>query len=715
MKRLLLLALLLVMVGGYLAFDLGQWLHLATLQHHQKELQGWVDAHFIQAALAYFLLYVASTALSLPGATLLTLAGSALFGVAWGLLLVSFASTLGACLAFLCARFLLRGWVARRFAKPLAAIDKGLDAQGVHYLLTLRLVPLFPFFLVNLLMGLTRMPLRTYAWVSQLGMLPATLVYVLAGRELAALASTGQVLTPGLIGALCLLGALPWLGRALARRLTALRLARRWGKPRRFDYNLLVIGAGAGGLVTSYIGAQAKARVALIEAAQMGGDCLHHGCVPSKALLRSARVGLELRRVAELGFRADAQCNFAAVMERVQQVISQVAPHDSLERYRALGVECIQGRARLTSPWQVEVGTQRLSARRIVIATGARPRVPAIAGLDKVDYLTSDTLWSLRQPPAHLLILGGGAAGCELAQAFALLGVPVTLIEQAERLLPCEEPDASTLLAEQLGHCGVTLMLGAECLAATQEETGITLTLRQGERRHTITGDRLLLTLGRQPNVEGLGLEALGVALTEQGFIQVDETLTTSLPSVLAVGDVAGPYQLTHAAAHQGSYAALNALFGDLYPLRIDYRAIPHAIYTEPQLARVGLTTMEAAARGVPFERTRFAFAELDRALCDGEPHGFVEVLTVPGSDRLLGATLIGAEAAERIVPFTLALQHGLGLNQILATVHPYPTRMEGNRQVAGLWRRTHTSARLLTLAGRFHRWRRGAPSHPEA
>lgn len=715
MKRLLLLALLLVMVGGYVAFDLGQWLHLATLQRHQKELQGWVDAHFIQAALAYFLLYVASTALSLPGATLLTLAGSALFGVAWGLLLVSFASTLGACLAFLCARFLLRGWVARRFARPLATIDKGLDAQGVHYLLTLRLVPLFPFFLVNLLMGLTRMPLRTYAWVSQLGMLPATLVYVLAGSELASLASTGQVLTPGLIGALCLLGALPWLGRALVRRLAALRLARRWGKPRRFDYNLLVIGAGAGGLVTSYIGAQAKASVALIEAAQMGGDCLHHGCVPSKALLRSARVGLELRRAAELGFRADAQCDFAAVMERVQQVINQVAPHDSLERYRALGVECIQGRARLVSPWQVEVGTQRLSARRIVIATGARPRVPAIAGLDKIDYLTSDSLWSLRQPPAHLLILGGGAAGCELAQAFALLGVPVTLIEQAERLLPREEPDASTLLAEQLGRSGVTLHLGAECLAAAQEATGITLTLRQGERRRIVTGDRLLLTLGRQPNVEGLGLEALSVALTEQGFIQVDETLTTSLPSVLAVGDVAGPYQLTHAAAHQGSYAALNALFGDLYPLRIDYRAIPHAIYTEPQLARVGLTTMEAAARGVPFERTRFAFAELDRALCDGEPQGFVEVLTVPGSDRLLGATLIGPEAAERIVPFTLALQHGLGLNQILATVHPYPTRMEGNRQVAGLWRRAHTSARLLALAGRFHRWRRGAPSHPEA
>lgn len=717
MRRGVLLCLLLALVGSYYALDLGQWLNLASLQRHQAQWQAWVDGHFLLAALGFFFLYVLSTGLSLPGATLLTLGGSALLGIGWGLLLVSLASTLGASLAFLSARYLLRGVVSRRFGPQLERINGGLERDGIYYLMTLRLVPLFPFFMVNLLMGLTRMPLTTYAWVSQLGMLPATCIYVLAGSELATLASTGEVLSPALITTLCLLGLLPWLGKFIAARLAERRRRQRWPKPKHFDYNLLVVGAGAGGLVTSYIAAVTGARVGLIEARAMGGDCLNHGCVPSKALLRSARFAAEQRRAGELGFSpGQSRPDFAAVMERVARVITEVAPHDSIERYQGLGVECIEGRAHLRSPWSVEVNGAVLTARHLVIATGARPRVPPIPGLEGVNYLTSDTLWDLRRPPRHLMILGGGPIGCELAQAFALLGVPVTLIEQAERLLPREEPDAARVIEKTLCSCGVDVKLACQTLAVAQDGEAITLHLLKEQDEHRITGDTLLLALGRQANVTGFGLEALGVELTDQGTIRVDDTLATTHPSILAVGDVAGPYQLTHVAAHQGWYAAINALFGSLRRFRVDYRAIPQVVYTEPQLARVGLTTAEASERTIGFERTRFELAELDRAICDAEREGFVEVLTAPGSDRLLGVTLVGPEAGERIAEFTLAMQHGLGLGKILATVHPYPTRSEGNKYVAGLWRQARKPGLLLTLAGRWHAWRRGPlPPHSES
>ncbi|CAJ1826370.1 Soluble pyridine nucleotide transhydrogenase [Aeromonas jandaei] len=714
-SRLLLVLVMGCLIGAFFAFDLGHYLSLPQLQARQAELAALVDRHFVSAALLFVAVYVVSTALSLPGASLLTLAGSAVFGVVWGLLLVSFASSIGATLAFLSARFLLRDWVERRFGDKLASLQAGMKKEGALYLLSLRLIPIFPFFLVNLLMGLTPIRVSTYYWVSQLGMLPGTFVYVLAGSELANLTSTGNILSPGLMVALTLLGLMPMLLKDLQRHLALHRLHAPYRKPTRYDYNLLVIGAGAGGLVTSYIAAAVKAKVALIEKHKMGGDCLNSGCVPSKALIRSARFAAEQRRASELGFGpSQARADFAAVMERVARVIKEVEPHDSIERYQGLGVECIEGEARLVSPWEVEVNGQRLASRHIVIATGARPLVPKLPGLEQVPWLTSDTLWQLRTAPRQLLVLGGGPIGCELAQSFALIGIPVTLVELSDQLLPREEREVAELLAAQLAHDGVRVLTGwraerADYLPAAEGELPIRLQLRRGDETQTIAGDQLLLALGRVANVSGFGLEELGVELAPRGTVAVDGFLATNYPSILAVGDVAGPYQLTHAAAHQGWYAAVNALFSPFKRFRADYRVMPAAIYTTPEIARVGLNQKEARVQGIPFELTRFELAELDRAIADGERQGFVEVLTVPGKDTILGATIVGTHAGERIAEFVLAMRHRLGLGKILATIHAYPTLMEGNKYLAGEWRRARQPATLLALLTRYHRWRRGA------
>ena len=713
--RLLLALVMGSLIGTFFALDLGRYLTLDALQAQQAAVAQWVDSHFVSASLLFVLIYVLSTALSLPGASLLTLGGSAVFGVAWGLLLVSFASTIGATLAFLSARFLLRDWVEQRFGDKLATFQSGMAKEGAFYLLSLRLIPIFPFFLVNLLMGLTPIRVSTYYWVSQLGMLPGTFVYVLAGSELGQLTSTGNILSPGLMVALTLLGLMPWLVKKLTTYLARRRLLAPYRKPARYDYNLLVIGAGAGGLVTSYIAAAVKAKVALIEKHKMGGDCLNSGCVPSKALIRSARFAAEQRKADELGFSpSHSRADFAAVMERVAEVIKEVEPHDSIERYQGLGVECIEGEARLVSPWEVEVNGQRLASRHIVIATGARPLVPKLPGLDQVPYLTSDSLWQLRTPPRRLLVLGGGPIGCELAQSFALLGIPVTLVELSEQLLPREEREVADALAGQMSRDGVQLLTGwraerADYLPAAKGDLPIRLQLRRGDETQVVEGDQLLLALGRVANVSGFGLEALGVELAPRGTIAVDGFLATNFPSILAVGDVAGPYQFTHFAAHQAWYAAVNALFGQFKRFRADYRVIPAATYTTPEIARVGLNRKEAEAQGIAFEATRFELAELDRAIADGERHGFVEVLTVPGKDTILGATIVGTHAGERIAEFVLAMRHRLGLGKILGTIHAYPTLMEGNKYVAGEWKRAHQPTRVLALLARYHRWRRGA------
>jgi pyruvate/2-oxoglutarate dehydrogenase complex dihydrolipoamide dehydrogenase (E3) component/uncharacterized membrane protein YdjX (TVP38/TMEM64 family) len=700
-----LLALLLIVLWTSGAADA---LTLERLKSQQAELQAWTNARPLMASLAFGLLYVGVVALSIPGAAVMTLAAGAVFGFLHGLVLVSFASTVGATLAFLAARFLLREPLRRRYGKRLEAIDAGIHRDGAFYLFTLRLVPLFPFFMINLLAGLTALRTWTYFWVSQLGMLPGTAVYVYAGTQLAQIESPGDVFSPGLLAAFALIGVMPLLSRWLARWLQARRVYRGHRRPRRFDYNLAVVGAGSAGLVTAYIGAAVKAKVALIEKHRMGGDCLNTGCVPSKALIRSARLVADARQSGRYGIaRAEVQFDFAQVMQRVQDVIGQIEPHDSVERYTGLGVDVMQGTARLVSPWEVEVDGRRISARNIVIATGARPLVPTLPGLDTVDYLTSDNVWALRELPQRLVVLGGGPIGAELAQCFARFGSAVTIVEMAPRLLPREDEDAAQVLATALQAEGLKLATGHRAVRVESSDGAHRLVCEQEGREVELPFDRLLIALGRRPNTEGFGLEELGVTLGERNTVAVDGLLRSNFPNIYACGDVAGPYQFTHVASHQAWYAAVNALLAPFWSFRADYRVIPWATFTDPEVARVGLSEDEARAQGVEHEVTRYDIGDLDRAIADGAARGFVKVLTPPGKDKILGATIVGPEAGNLVAEFVLAMKHGLGLNKLLGTIHIYPTLMEANKYAAGAWKRAHAPAAALRLAERFFAWRR--------
>ena len=704
--RLVVVVVLAVCVIAFFAAGGQRYLSFENVRTQQAAIQSWQAAHPAQAALAYFALYVFVTGLSLPGAALLTLAGGALFGLFWGTVLVSFASSIGATAAFLASRFLLRDWVERRFHRLLEPVNAGVEREGGFYLFTLRLIPAIPFFAINLAMGLTRMPARTFYWVSQVGMLAGTVVYVNAGTQLARIASPKDVLSPALIGAFILLGIFPLLAKKLLDAFKRRRVYARWKRPARFDRNLVVIGAGSAGLVSAYIAAAVRAKVTLIEKHRMGGDCLNTGCVPSKALLKSARVLWQIRNSAKYGIRrASAEFDFAEIMQRVQRVVRTVEPHDSVERYTGLGVECLRGEARITSPWTVEVGGRVLTTRSIVIAAGARPLVPNIPGIENVNVLTSDTLWSLRALPPRLAVLGGGPIGAELAQAFARFGSRVTQVEMLPRLLAREDPEISELVRRRFIEEGIEVLTGHR---ASRFEGAHTLVCEHEGREVRIGFDALLCAVGRLPNTEGYGLEELGIPLTKARTVETNEYLQTLYPNIFACGDVAGPYQFTHTASHQAWYAAVNALFGGMRRFRADYRAIPWATFTDPEVARVGLNETEAKAQNIPYEVAVYGIDELDRAIADDAAQGFVKVLTVPGKDRLLGATIVGEHAGELIVEFIAAMTHGIGLNKVLGTIHIYPTLAEANKYAAGVWKKAHAPEGLLRNVARFHAWMRG-------
>ena len=706
------LALLLV-VALYRHFELGQLLSLEQLKTSRDALVGAYAAQPLWTLLVFFGVYVLATALSIPGALILTLAAGAMFGLGVGLVVVSFASSLGALLAFLASRYVLRDLLQARFAKSLAPINEGIEKDGTFYLLTLRLVPVFPFWLINLLMGLTPIKASRFYWVSQVGMLAGTAVYVNAGTQLASITSPAGILSPGLLGSFVLLGLFPLVAKALVGWLQGRKVYAQWQRPARFDRNLVVIGAGAGGLVTSYIAAAVKAKVTLVEAHKMGGDCLNYGCVPSKALIRSAKLAQQLRTADALGLTGvQGSVDFAAVMARIHRVIADIEPHDSIARYTALGVEVLEGHARILSPWQVEVrladgSTQTLSTRSIVIATGARPAVPPIPGLEEVGYLTSDTLWGLTALPQRLLVLGGGPIGCELAQAFARLGAQVTQVEMAPRLMGREDAEVSALVEASLRKDGVHVLTGHQAVRAETVGGEKRLIVQQAGRELVLPFDALLCAVGRVPRVSGFGLEELGIPITAKGCIETTPHLQTIYPNIYAVGDVAGPYQFTHTAAHQAWYAAVNALFGRFKRFKADYTVIPWVTFTDPEVARVGLSEAEAKAQGIAVEVTTYGLDDLDRAIVDGSAHGFVKVLTVPGKDRILGVTIAGEHAGELLAEFVLAMKHGLGLNKILGTIHAYPTWVEANKYAAGQWKRAHAPEGVLRWLGRFHAWQR--------
>ena len=709
LKKLLLAAVVLALLTVFFTFDLGQYFSLEFFKSQQAGIDAYYRAKPWQTALAYFLIYVAVTGLSLPGAALMTLAGGAVFGLLWGTVIVSFASTIGATLAFLVSRFLLRDVVQGRFGDSLKAVNEGIKKDGAFYLFTLRLVPAFPFFVINLAMGLTPIRTLSFLFVSQIGMLAGTIVYVNAGTQLAKLESLSGILSPGLIASFTLLGIFPLLARKAVQLIKGRKTLSKYKKPKRFDRNLVVIGAGAAGLVTAYIAAAVKAKVTLIEKDKMGGECLYRGCVPSKALLRSAKFLAQVRRAGEFGFKsASADFEFADVMARVQRVIKAIEPHDSAERYTRLGVECLAGEARITSPYTVEVNGQTLSTRNIVIATGARPFVPPIPGIEDTDYLTSDTVWELRELPARLLVLGGGPIGCELAQAFARLGSTVTLVQRAPRLMTREDPEISALVRRRFEREGIEVRTDHRPKEFRTENNGRVLVCEhEGDEVH-VGFDQLLLALGRKANTEGYGLEELGIGTNERRTIEVNEYLQTAYPNIYVCGDVAGPFQFTHTAAHQAWFAAVNSLFGGFKKFKADYSVIPWATFTDPEVARVGLNEQEAREKSIAYEVTRYGIDDLDRAIADEEAHGVVKVLTVPGKDRILGVTIVGEHAGDLIAEYVAAMRHGLGLNKILGTIHIYPTLAEANKYAAGEWKRAHAPQTLLRWLQRYHRWRLG-------
>ncbi|MFT7549698.1 MAG: dihydrolipoamide dehydrogenase, partial [Candidatus Azotimanducaceae bacterium] len=694
---------------AFFYFDFGQYFSLEYIKSQQAELDLLVQEDPVTSAMAFFAVYVAVTALSLPGAAIMTLAAGAIFGVAWGLLIVSFASTIGATLAMLVSRFVLREQVMRSFGDKLKAIDKGIEKDGAFYLFTLRLVPAFPFFAINLLMGLTKISVPVFFIVSQIGMLAGTLVFINAGTQLSQIESLSGILSPTLIGSFVLLGIFPLLAKKIIEYIKATRILRAYPKPKAFDRDVIVIGAGSGGLVAALIVATVKGKVTLIEKDKMGGDCLNTGCVPSKAIIRSAKLAADMRRGPDLGFKSMLpDFEFSEVMARVQRIIKTIEPHDSVERFEGFGVNVEIGVGKILSPYTVEINGTVLTTRNIIIATGARPFVPPIKGIDEIDYLTSDNLWELKEKPKRLVVLGGGPIGTELTQAFSRLGSDVTQVEALPRILNREDPEISLLMTKKLQSEGVNVLVNTMATGVEIVDGEKRLLLKSNDEQEHIVFDELLVAVGRKANVSGFGLEELGVEIAPQGTVVVDEYLKTNFPNIYAVGDVAGPYQFTHTASHMAWFAAVNALFGTFKKFKVDYRVVPWATFTSPEVARVGINESEAREQGIDFEVTTYDISGLDRALADEEANGVVKVITPRGKDKILGVCIVSDHAGDLISEYVLAMKHGLGLGKIMGTIHIYPTLAEMNKFAASEWAKAHKPDWAIDLAEKYHRFRRG-------
>ena len=690
-------------------FDVGSLLTLENIKAQQAKIDALYQANPVGIAGGFFVIYIIVAALSIPGAVFLTLLAGAIFGLGMGLLLASFASTIGATLAFLVSRYVLRSTVESKFGDKLYMINNSVEKEGAFYLFTMRLVPIFPFFLVNLVMGLTKIKTGVFYIVSQIGMLLGTFVFVNAGTQLASINSVNEILSPKLLISFALLGIFPIIAKKIIDVVKARKVYQGYEKPERFDRDIVVLGAGSGGLVTAYIGAAVKAEVSLIERHQMGGDCLNTGCVPSKALIKSAKLKHSIDHADKYGVvNASADVDFKAAMQRVHGVIKEIEPHDSPERYRGLGVDVIEGEGRIVDPWRVEVNGQTLTTRNIVIATGARPLVPPIPGIDEVDYLTSDNLWEIEELPPKLVVLGGGPIGCELAQSFQRLGSEVYQVEMAPTIMGREDPEVAELVKAKFEEDGINVMLNTKAVGFKKANGRDVMICEQGDKTLEIEFDKIIIAVGREARVTGFGLEELGIGTTEKGTIEHNDYLQTDFPNIYAVGDVAGPYQFTHTAAHQAWYAAVNSLFGSLRKFRADYRVIPWATFTDPEVARVGLNELEAKEKNIPYEVTEYGIDDLDRAIADGTNHGFIKVLTAPGKDKILGVTMVGEHAGDLIAEYVLAMKNGIGLNKILGTIHIYPTLAESNKYVAGEWKRAHQPETVLKWLKKFHAWRRG-------
>lgn len=706
--KILVLITIIALLALYRFLGLSEYLTFENLKSQKDFLQNYVNKNLFQSLIIYFLVYVVSVAVGLPGASILTLAGGAIFGLIFGTILVSFASTIGATLNFLLSRYFFQDFVKKKFPKQMEEINKGIQKDGAFYLFTLRMIPLFPFFLINLLMGLTNISVWKFFFVSQIGMLLGTIVYVNAGTQLANIDSIQKIFSPELILSFSALGILPTLTKKIIDFIRETRLLRKYKKPKKFDYNLAVIGAGSAGLVCAYIASTIRAKVALIEKHKMGGDCLNYGCVPSKALISSAKRFHQVKSASFYGIHVDSyKLNFSDVMRRVQEVIQKIEPHDSIERYTKLGVDCILGNAKILSPYEVEIDSKIITARNIIIASGAEPLIPQLEGIENVQYLTSENLWSLKTLPKKLVVLGGGAIGCELAQAFSRLGSKVTILEMTSFLLNREDEFVSKFLLEKFTKEGIEVLTNTKAQKFIVKGNKKYIQCVKDENVIDVEFEEVIFALGRKPRTSGFGLEELEIPINPNGTIQANEYLQTIYPNIYACGDVVGPYQFTHVASHQAWYATINALFRPFKKFKVNYNVIPYVIFTDPEIARVGLNEKEAQAQGIEYEVTTFPFDDLDRSIAETELEGKVQVITPKGKDKILGVTIIGANAGELLAEFTQAMKHGIGLGKILGTIHPYPTRSEVAKYVAGAWKKAHAPQKALAFLEKFHAWRR--------
>ena len=704
MKKILLLSIIVIILAVFFYFDLGLYLNLDYIKANQARFIEYYNQNTALTILIYSSIYIIATAISLPGAAILTLLGGSIFGFTKGLILVSFASSIGATLAFLISRTVLRDSIQSKFGDKLKTFNDGIEKEGAFYLFTLRLVPIFPFFMINMVMGLTTIRTASFYIVSQLGMLPGTAVYVNAGVQLSKIDSLSGILSIEMLLSFALLGILPIGSKKIIMILKSRKIYKKWNKPKNFDYNMVVIGAGAAGLVTSYIAAAVKAKVALIEKDKMGGDCLNTGCVPSKALIKSAKVAHTITKSKEFGINASIESiDFQKAMNRVHEIIAKVEPHDSIERYTELGVDCITGNAKIISPWEVEVNGKIITTKNITISTGASPFVPPIKGIQDIKYLTSNNLWKINEKPERFVVLGGGPIGLEMAQSFNRLGSSVTVIEMGSRIMPREDYDVSVEVTKRLEAEGVNILTGHQA----QEFKENLLICKTDKGDVEVPFDQVLIAVGRKANLNGFGLENLNITTRKNGTIEANEFLQTDYPNIYVCGDVTGPYQLTHTAAHQAWYCAVNALFSPFKKFKVDYSVIPWCTYTDPEVATVGLTELTANEQGIEFDITKYGMDDLDRAIADSSDYGFVKVLTKKGSDNILGATIVGVGAGELLTEFVTAMKFKKGLNSILGTIHSYPTMSEANKYAAGIWKKNNAPVGLLIWVEKFHAWRR--------
>ncbi|NQY43525.1 MAG: FAD-dependent oxidoreductase [Legionellales bacterium] len=708
-KKILLTIIILILICLFFIYDLSDYLSFTYLKGRHLEFSDYYLDNPIFIIGVFFSIYVLISSLSLPGAAVLTVLAGTIFDLITGVIIVSFASTIGATIAFLIAKYILHDYMQKKYSHKLANINEGIKKEGSYYLFALRLVPIMPFFIINILMGLTPIKVRTFFLISQIGMLPGTILYVFVGTTIADITTVNDILSWQIILAFSLLGLFPVITKRVLSWFKSYLKLRKYIKPKKFDYNIIVIGGGSAGLVAAYMGSQLKAKIALIEKNKMGGDCLNTGCVPSKALIKTAKVINYRNSYKKYGLNfIKIDTNFKTIMRRIHNVIKKIEPHDSIERYSNLGVDCIQGNAEIVDPYRVSINNMILTTRKIIIATGASPIVPPIKGLEQIKYLTSDNIWELENKPTKLVILGGGPIGIELAQAFGRLGIEIIIIEMQNKILLREDEEVSEHILGVLQQEGIRVKTGFMAKEVIQNNGKNYLICSAEDREIQIEFDQILIALGRKANIQNFGLEKLGIALTEFNTIKANELLQTNYSNIYVCGDVTGPYQFTHTAGYQGMLCSLNALFSWIKKFKVDYRVIPWTTFTDPEIARVGINEQEAKQKKISYDVTIYQLDELDRAIVDSIDSGFVKVITQKDTDRILGVTIVGERAGEQIAEFVLAMQHNLGLNKILQTIHVYPTMNEANRAVAGNWKKNRTNPKILDFLEKLFTWSRG-------